>query len=58
VTPDGQGAILDKFEKDMPPFREGDELTLPDGTSVVVIRSDLQIQGQYWDQTVHVGTKP
>jgi hypothetical protein len=57
VTPDARGAILHEFEKDMPPLREGEILTLPDGTEVVMIGMEQQINpvAQVWEQTVYVG---
>jgi hypothetical protein len=58
VSLSGKGAILQTFEKDFPPFGVGDKLTLPDGTTVVVIGTEQQIGGQFWGQTVYIGNLP
>jgi len=57
VTLDG-GAVLAEFEKDFPPFDEGDRIDLPDGSPVMVIGSTERIYGDRYEQTVHVGNVP
>lgn len=58
LTPDGQGAILAEFDKDLPTFDEGDRLILPDGSPVMVIGSTERIDKDHIEQTVHVGKVP
>jgi hypothetical protein len=60
VSPGGKGVILQMLEKDFPPFKMGDELTLPDGSKVVVIGVEQEINpaAKFWGQTVFVGNLP
>lgn len=51
------GAIRHKFETDQPPELDiGDALVLGDGSKVIVIGTDEQISGEYYEHTIYVGT--
>jgi hypothetical protein len=57
VTLEG-GEVLAEFEKDFPPFEEGDRLTLPDGSQVMVIGTAEGLGPSRWTQTIYVGNVP
>jgi hypothetical protein len=60
VTEDG-GEVLNEFDSERP-IEEGEQLTLPNGETVIVISVTHDIvpgvswhQGVNWHQTVHIG---
>jgi hypothetical protein len=58
MTPEGWGEVLAEFEHGGPPFKEGDRLTLPDSSEVMVIGTTDKIYRDRWEQTIHVGNVP
>jgi len=59
VTPSGKGAILHKFETDQPPELDiGDALVRGNGSKVIVIGTEEQISGEYYEHTIYVGNVP